>query len=102
MRELATLLGLQEEEVNGGNLLQGEEVFFIDGALYLLAEANADWEQCRISQHSEAAGREMRTPPGAARLDAMSVPEWLDSTEIGAHSRFGKLMQGQHRDRKRR
>ena len=23
----------------------------------------------------------------------MSVPEWLDSTEIGAHSRFGKLMQ---------
>ena len=91
VRRLAALLGLQEEEVNGGNLLQGEEAFFIDGAPYPLAEANADWE--RVGYRTfKAAGREMRAQAGAARLDAMSVPEWLDSTEIGADSRFGKLM----------
>jgi monoamine oxidase len=92
VRGLAALLGLQEEEVNGGNLFEGEEVFFIDGAPYLLAEANSDWEQVGYRAF-RTAGHEMRTPAGAARLDAMSVPEWLDSTEIGAHSRFGKLMQ---------
>jgi len=92
VRELAQLLGLQEEEVNGGNLPQGEEVFFIDHAPYLLPEANADWE--RIGYRTfRAAGREMQSQAGAARLDAMSVPEWLESTEIGAHSRFGRLMQ---------
>jgi monoamine oxidase len=91
VRGLAALLGLQEEEVNGGNLPQGEEVFFIDGAPYLLAEANADWESVGYKTF-RAAGREARMQAGAARLDGMSVPEWLDSTEIGAHSRFGKLM----------
>ncbi len=92
VRGLAQLLGLQEEEVNGGNLPQGEETFFIDNAPYLLGEANADWE--RIGYRTfRAAGREMQTEAGAARLDAMSVPEWLESTEIGANSRFGKLMQ---------
>ena len=34
----------------------------------------------------------MNTAAGTARLDRMSVPEWLDSTEIGSGSRFGKLM----------
>jgi monoamine oxidase len=92
VRGLAKLLGLQEEVVNGGNLPQGEEVFFIDDAPYLLAEANADWERFGYRAF-RAAGRETRTQAGAARLDAMSVPEWLESTEIGAHSRFGKLMQ---------
>ncbi len=91
VRRLARLLGLQEENVNGGNLFQGEEVFFIGGARYSLAEANADWKQFGFQTFREA-GREMRTQAGAARLDAMSVPEWLDSTDIGAHSRFGKLM----------
>jgi len=91
VRNLAALLGLQEEEVNGGNLFQGEEVFFIDGGPYRVAEANADWERVGYRTFRDA-GREMRTQAGAARLDAMSVPEWLESTEIGVHSRFGKLM----------
>ncbi len=91
VRRLVRLLGLKEEVVNGGNLLQGEEVFFIDDAPYLLREANADWARIGY-QTFKAAGREMETEAGAARLDAMSVPEWLDSTEIGVHSRFGKLM----------
>jgi monoamine oxidase len=91
VRSLAQQLGLQEEEVNGGNLFQGEEVFFLDHHPYLLAEANADWERVGYKVF-RAAGREARTRAGAAQLDALSVPEWLDSTEIGAHSRFGKLM----------
>jgi monoamine oxidase len=92
VRGLAAQLGLQEEVVNGGDLLQGEEVFLIDQAPYTLAQANADWESVGFPTF-RAAAREQRTEAGEARLDAMSVPEWLDSTEIGAASRFGKLMQ---------
>ncbi len=91
VRGLAARLGLAEEVVNGGDLPQGEEVFFIDGALYSLEEANADWAAVGFPAF-RAAARQMRTPAGEARLDALSVPEWLESTEIGAASRFGKLM----------
>ncbi len=92
VRNLAQQLGLEEEEVHGGDLPQGDEVFFIDGRLYLLAEAAADWEHVGYRVFREAA-RELRSEAGAAGLDAMSVPEWLASTAIGAESRFGKLMQ---------
>jgi monoamine oxidase len=92
VRGLAALLGLEEEVVNGGDLPEGDEVFFIDGAIYTLAEANTDWASVGFAAFRTAA-REMRTEAGEGRLDAMSVPEWLDSTEIGANSRFGKLMQ---------
>jgi len=92
VRGLAALLGLEEEVVSGGDLPQGDEVFFIDGAYYKLAEANVDWGSVGFPSF-KAAARELLTEAGEARLDAMSVPEWLDSTEIGATSRFGKLMQ---------
>jgi len=92
VRNLAAQLGLREEVVNGGNLPEGDEAFFIDGALYALAEADADWQAFGYAAF-KAAGHEARREDGRARLDAMSVPEWLDSTPIGAHSRFGKLMQ---------
>jgi len=66
-------------------------VFFIDGRVYTYAEANADWHDVGFPAFRRAAN-EMNTAAGTARLDRMSVPEWLDSTPIGAHSRFGKLM----------
>jgi monoamine oxidase len=91
VRGLAAQLGLREEVVNGGDLPLGEEVFFIDGAQYSLAEASTDWRQFGFAAFRRAA-RELRTEAGEARLDAMSVPEWLERTEIGATSRFGKLM----------
>jgi monoamine oxidase len=91
VRSLAQSLGLQEENVNGGNLFEGEEVFYIDKSVYLLSEANADWEAVGYRTF-RAAAHEQRTKAGRARLDAMSVPEWLESTEIGTSSRFGKLM----------
>ena len=72
--------------VNGGDLLQGDEVFFIGGRLYTYAEANADWHDVGFPAFRKAA-LEMNTAAGTARLDRMSVPEWLDSTEIGAGSR---------------
>jgi len=91
IRKLASRLGLKQVVVNGGDLLHGDEVFFIDGRLYTYPEANADWHDVGFPAFREAA-REMNTAAGTARLDRMSVPEWLDSTEIGAGSRFGKLM----------
>ncbi len=64
LRGLAHSLGLEEEVVNGGDLLVGDEVFFIDGAYYLLSEANADWEQFGFRAFRDAA-RELRTEAGA-------------------------------------
>jgi monoamine oxidase len=91
VRGLATRLGLRQEVVDGGDLPSGEEVFFIDGRLYTSAEANADWHDVGFRAFRTAA-RQLQTAAGAARLDRMSVPEWLDSTEIGSGTRFGKLM----------
>ena len=91
IRRLATSLGLAQVVVNGGDLLRGDEVFFIDGRVYTYAEANADWHDTGFPAFRKAA-HEMNTAAGTARLDRMSVPEWLDSTDIGAGSRLGKLL----------
>ncbi len=92
VRSLAAELGIAQELVNGGDLLHGEEVFFIGGARYSLGEAQADWRAFGFDAF-RAAARRAGKPGGEAHLDAMSVPEWLDSTPIGAGSRFGRLMQ---------
>jgi len=91
VRGLAAKLGLQEEVVGGGDLPSGEEVFFIEGARYTLEQANADWGAFGFAAF-KAANKELHTEAGETRLDAMSVPDWLDSTPIGSHSRFGRLM----------
>ena len=91
IRQLASKLGLEQVVVNGGDLPRGDEVFFIDGRIYTYAEANADWHDVGYPAFRKAA-KEMQTTAGTARLDRMSVPEWLESTDIGAGSRFGKLM----------
>ncbi len=91
VRELATLLGLSQEVVNGGDLPAGEEIFYIAGAPYTLQEANADWANVGFETF-KAAAREAQSEEGESRLDNMSVPDWLESTEIGAGSRFGRLM----------
>ena len=73
VRQLAALLGLQEEVVDGGDLPSGDEVFFIDGGHYTFAEANADWRDFAFEAF-RAALKEKRTEGGEARLDEMSVP----------------------------
>jgi monoamine oxidase len=91
MRRLVAQLGLQLEVVGGGDLSQGEEIYFVDGAYYTRAEAIDDWQS--VGFHAfRAATHRLRTPAGEAALDAMSVAQWLDSTEIGSASRLGKLM----------
>lgn len=91
VRRLAAQLGLQEEVANGGNLGSGEETHWIDGAYYTAAQASADWASVGY-QAFQTASAELGSPAGAARLDSMSVPEWLDATEIGSSSRLGKLL----------
>lgn len=91
IRNLAASLGLEEEVVNGGDLLVGEEVYYFDGGYYTLDEANADWASVGFRTFKRAL-HQSRHPDGLAALDAMSVPEWLDSTEIGTGSRLGQLM----------
>jgi monoamine oxidase len=91
VRGLAARLGLAEEIVNGGDLLSGEEVYLIGGARYSYGEANADWEAFGYEAFRRAA-KELHGEAGEAGLDSMSVPEWLESSGIGASSRFGRLM----------
>jgi monoamine oxidase len=91
IRRLAAGLGLQEEVVNGGDLPSGEDIYFIDGAYYTRAEATADWSSVGYATFRRAR-RELRSEAGEERLDSMSVPEWLESTPIGATSRLGKLL----------
>ncbi len=91
IRRLAAQLGLQEEVVNGGDLPSGEDIYWIDGAYYTRAQATTDWKEVGYRAFRDAA-RELRSPSGERRLDSMSVPEWLDSTPIGASSRLGKLL----------
>jgi monoamine oxidase len=91
VRGLVRRLGLQEEVVGGGDLPAGEEAYWIGGTLYTYREANADWGSFGYRAF-KAAARELGTPAGELRLDALSVPEWLASTDIGTSSRFGRLM----------
>jgi monoamine oxidase len=91
VRRLAAQLGLEEEIVNGGDLPSGEEAHWIDGAYYTEAQANADWASVGYPAF-RAAAREMRSAAGEERLDSLSVPEWLEGTEIGSSSRLGKLL----------
>ncbi|HEX4466627.1 MAG TPA: NAD(P)/FAD-dependent oxidoreductase [Solirubrobacteraceae bacterium] len=91
VRHLARSLGLTLEEVNGGNLFSGEEVYWIDGASYTNKEALADWQSVGYRTFRSAL-REAKTPAGKKLLDSMSVTEWLEGSAIGTTSRFGKLM----------
>jgi monoamine oxidase len=98
IRSLASRLGLEEEVVDGGALPTGSEVFWVDGARYTYAEANADW-----SAAYPAFRRAVRAAPWpqrynaftaeGKRLDHLSVPDWLDEIGVAAGSRFGQLMQ---------
>jgi monoamine oxidase len=91
IRRLVAQLGLTLEVVGGGDLPLGEEIYWIDGGYYTRAEATADWKS--FGYHAfRAASRKVRSEAGEEALDALSVPEWLDSSEIGSDSRLGKLM----------
>jgi monoamine oxidase len=91
VRRLARSLGLQLEEVNGGNLPSGEEVYLIDGGRYTNKEALADWQSVGHTTLRRAL-HEAQTHAGAKLLDSLSLTEWLEGTEIGTSSRFGKLL----------
>ncbi len=89
--DLAAELGLTLEDYNGGELIGLPEVYWFDGGYYTYAEASADWEAFGFAAF-HAAVKESNTNAGLARLDRLSVPEWLDETPIGSSSRFGRLM----------
>ncbi len=91
VRRLASELGLRQENVNGGELFSGEEVYLIDGSPYTEAQAEADWQAFGFPVF-KAARSASESVAGAAALDALSVTEWLESTDIGTGSRLGRLM----------
>ncbi|MDQ6818203.1 MAG: FAD-dependent oxidoreductase [Actinomycetota bacterium] len=91
IRRLVAQLDLDLEVVNGGDLPIGQDIYFVDGAYYSQAEASAEWSVVGYPAFRHAT-HQSGSPAGARRLDSMSVPEWLESTEIGVSSRLGKLL----------
>jgi monoamine oxidase len=91
IRRLASSLGLHEEVVNGGELSGLEEACLLDSGVYTHREATEDWEEVGYAVFHRAL-KEAATPAGLAYLDSLSVSEWLETTEIGLSSRFGKFM----------
>ena len=98
IRRLAKGLGLQEEVANGGDLRQGQEIYWIDGGPYTVEDAQHDWATIGFHAFRKAANSAPfpqlwdRSTAEGRRLDHLSVPEWLDESGIGSTTRFGKLM----------
>ena len=98
IRKLLGGLGLQLEVVDGGDLLQGQEIYSFDGVPYTAAEATADWLAIGRDVFRAASASAPfpqlwdRFKPEGRRLDRLSVPEWLEQVGIGTGSNFGKLM----------
>jgi monoamine oxidase len=104
-RYLAQTLGLDLEVIHGGALLQGEELYLIDGDFYTLAEANQDWSVAWKAFQTELQAApfpqtfEAFTQRGL-ELDQIAIPEWFDPTSpfsnpilstFGPDSRFAQL-----------
>lgn len=98
IRRLAEELGLVLEVVSGGSVAGGDDVFWVDGRRYPVAEANRDW--AAVHPRFAAALREAPWPqrfdshtPGGVALDHRSVPEWIEeNVPGGVGSRLGRLL----------
>lgn len=84
VRHLVHDLGLRLEVVNGGGLLEGEELYLIDGSLYTEDAATADWAAGAWKAFKD----ELSAAPWpqryddftrrGAELDRMTVVDWFD------------------------
>ncbi len=98
IRRLARQLGLQTEFVGGGDRHRGSEAYWFDG-LYRQTEADADWAATGYPAVQAALAAApwpqsyRRFSAEAARLDRLSIPDWLEESGIGASSRLGRLLQ---------
>lgn len=105
LRNLLNNLGLKMEAVNGGAMLEGEEIYQIDGQFYTEEEANADWQIAWTAFKDELhlapwpQTYDVNTQRGV-ELDNMSVSDWFDPAhplsnpvlaQFGPDSRFAKL-----------
>jgi monoamine oxidase len=97
-RALAAELGLVLDNLPAGtpgNLKSND--FFFNGATYPYRHAQEAFQQLYPALHQDfltcKALRYDNHPPGAVRLDQMSIAEWIDRrVPDGARSRFGALL----------
>jgi len=90
MRNLVNNLGLSLEVVNGGAMLDGEEIYYIDGQFYTFQQANDDW---RVAW--KAFKEELHDAPWPQTFDAFTtrgqeldnipVPAWFDPASPYSH-----------------
>ena len=98
IRKLVTGLGLQLEVVGGGDLPEGEEIYWFADAPYTVADATSDWLEVgrkvfRAAAHAAPYPQLYhRFTREGFRLDHLSIPEWLDQVGIGTSSKFGRLL----------
>lgn len=90
LRNLVNNLGLKLEVINGGALLDGEEIYKIDGSFYTFEEANEDW---RIAW--KAFKQDLQDAPWPQTFDAFTprgqvldnipIAEWFDPSSPNSH-----------------
>ncbi len=105
MRNLARRMNLDLEVINGGALLDGEEIYWIDGDFYSFEEANDDWRVAwkAFKEDLQAAPFPMTFESFTERgqeLESITTPEWFDPAspfshpilaDFGPDSRLAKL-----------
>ncbi|WP_339673690.1 NAD(P)/FAD-dependent oxidoreductase [Dasania marina] len=98
IRNLVNQLGLSLEDVGGGALPGGEELYRVNNQFYTEAQLSSDWNSIHtIFGNTESAAPWQPTYDNHnaehIRLDYTDVNTWLDDVGIGASSNFGQLMQ---------
>ncbi|MCR8922837.1 FAD-dependent oxidoreductase [Dasania sp. GY-MA-18] len=97
-RNLVNALGLTLEDVGGGALPGGEELYYVNNQLYTEAQLEDDWRDIYpLFGNTESAAPWQPTYDNHnaehVRLDYINANDWMDQVGIGANSNFGQLMQ---------
>ncbi|NVK37733.1 MAG: NAD(P)/FAD-dependent oxidoreductase [Gammaproteobacteria bacterium] len=98
LRNLVHQLGLNLEDVGGGALPDGEELYYVNNQLYREEQLNDDWREVydlfkRIQMDAPWQPTHDSHNSEHIRLDNINAIDWMDQVGIGANSNFGQLMQ---------
>jgi monoamine oxidase len=98
LRNLVHQLGLSLEDVGGGALPDGEELYYVNSQLYTEEQLNDDWRDVydlfrRIQMDAPWQPTYDNHNAEHLRLDHINTLDWMDQVGIGANSNFGQLMQ---------
>jgi len=98
LRNLVNQLGLKLEDVNGGSLPGGQELYSVNNTLYREDQLAADWRGIydlfkRAEQAAPWQPVYNNFNAEHLRLDTINANDWMNQVGIGVNSNFGQVMQ---------